>query len=395
MSIEKNSPIAEPRVNYISTQQQDSVSIINTKPMARKGAELISYQASIESSNQNNKTQNFPEIDEPLMNPDTAMVLLSVALDNAGNVDIKVSLNTLNRTLKKNEDLNKDRLKKLEDQIAKTLETAKKQKAQQAGSDIGLGFSTAAAVFGLIGSIFLAILSFGAAGPAVAAAVIGLVTVSMDIADRAVQGANNGQGIKISTVNGKEAQLEISFAGMVKRIVEQQEKDGTLIIPKGLNPEEREAYKDKLIMAMTIWVSIVVAASTVFLGGLSIGAAANAAKNIALNGAKLAEKIMSAVGEIVSKVSEAAQAVAQIGEAISSITSASYGIQLENIKFDQKMLDNQKARIEVWIKILSGEISMQQDHIKEKIENTKNLFENLSLSISNYNFSASKNFKMS
>ena len=93
---------------------------------------------------------------------------------------------------------------------------------------------------------------------------------------------------------------------------------------------------------------------------------------------------MSAVGEIVSKVSEAAQAVAQIGEAISSITSASYGIQLENIKFDQKMLDNQKARIEVWIKILSGEISMQQDHIKEKIEGTKNLFENLSISISNY-----------
>ncbi len=395
MSIEKNSPVAEPRVNYISTQQQDSLSIINTKPMARQGAELISYQASIDSSNQNNKTQNFPEIDEPLMNPDTAMVLLSVTLDNAGNVDIKVSLNTLNRTLKQNEDLNKDRLKKLEDQIAKTLEAAKKQKAQQAGSDIGLGFSTAAAVFGLIGSIFLAVLSFGAAGPAVAAAVIGLVTVSMDIADRAVQGANDGQGIKIATTNGKEAQLEISFAGMVKRIVEQQEKDGTLIIPKGLNPEEREAYKDKLIMAMTIWVSVVIAASTVFLGGLSIGAAANAAKNIALNGAKLAEKIMSAVGELVSKVSEAAQAVAQIGEAISSITSASYGIQLENIKFDQKMLDNQKTRIEVWIKILSGEISMQQDHIKEKIEGTKNLFENLSISISNYNVSAARTFKMS
>ena len=62
---------------------------------------------------------------------------------------------------------------------------------------------------------------------------------------------------------------------------------------------------------------------------------------------------------------------------------------------DQKMLDNQKARIEVWIKILSGEISMQQDHIKEKIEKTKNIFENLSTSISNYNVSASRTFKMS
>jgi hypothetical protein len=335
-------------------------------------------------------------LERPRLDPDTAAIMIAGTLENAGNISIKVSTNTLTTAIRLSEALNKEKIRKYDQNIKKTAELAAKNKEKQVASDVGLGFSTAAAIAGMIGAIFLTIFTAGGGAAAIVAAAIGLTTALMDVTDRIMQAQNNGQGVKFKALDGTDKNIEFSFAGMVKRATEQIIHDNKVnnsanpLVPKGLTKAEEEAFISKWVMGWTITVNLLVAGAAIAAGAVSLNGVAKGAKTVADNGKRLSEAISVQTAKLVAAVAESIQMINEVGGACSMIANGAYGVQLAYISFDQKELDIMKDSMDAWSKVLSGEISSNQDYISSVMEKIEESFENLATLLSNFYQSQSK-----
>ena len=358
----------------------------------RKSTDSFFFKTEISIDDQNSKQPDYiaPSIDYPQMDPETALIILNGTFEKSGLIELIVKEKRLSWSTKQNDAINIEKEKSYKKNAEKARELAAQKRDQQTAQDVALGFCVAAALFGLIGAIFATVLSGGIATPALIGAIIGFTTMSMNVADRAVQGANGGKGIKFIANDGKEKNIEISFGGMVKRIVEQQEKDGTLIIPKELKGADREAYKEKIILAMTIWVSLIVAATTIACGLLSLGSMVNAAKNVVTAGVSLGEKLIHEATTTFNTVTQLANVVVGLGEATAKLYASICGIQIAKATFQIKISDVERLLLDMLYKINDDEIKFMQRAISEGFDNQREMIENISKNIENYNISKEK-----
>jgi len=358
----------------------------------RKSTDSFFFKKENNIDDQNFKIPDYiaPSIDYPKMDPETALIILNGTFEKSGLIQLIVKEKRLSWSTKQNDAINIEKEKTYKKNAEKARELAAQKRDQQTAQDVALGFSVAAALFGLIGAIFATIFSGGIATPALVGAIIGFTMMSLNVADRAVQGANGGKGIKFIANDGKEKNIEISLGGMVKRIVEQQEKDGTLIIPKELKGADREAYKEKIILAMTIWVSLIVAATTIACGLLSLGSMVNAAKNVVTAGVSLGEKLIHEATTTFNTVTQLTNIVVGLGEATAKLYASICGIQIAKSTFQIKISDVERLLLDMLYKINDDEIKFMQRAISESFDSQREMIENISKNIENYNISKEK-----
>lgn len=217
-----------------------------------------------------------PEIDSSSMDPDTAIIILMNAFNEKSLNDINTASQLLKSNNKFTGELNKEKLIKLKDQIAKIEEEAKKKKEQQTASDIGLGFSAAAAIFAFIGALAFTVVTGGLGGPALVGASIGLTMSVLDVGTRIANASN----WTYKDGNKEDKPLDFTLGGMVKRIVEQIAIDDKNY-PPGSTNENREKMKGEIIMAVTLALNIGISVACIALSVVSLKTLSSAGKKIA------------------------------------------------------------------------------------------------------------------
>jgi hypothetical protein len=163
-----------------------------------------------------------------------------------------------------------------------------------------------------------------------------------------------------------------------------------LIIPKELKGADREAYKEKIILAMTIWVSLIVAATTIACGLLSLGSMVNAAKNVVTAGVSLGEKLIHEATTTFNTVTQLTNIVVGLGEATAKLYASICGIQIAKSTFQIKISDVERLLLDMLYKINDDEIKFMQRAISESFDSQREMIENISKNIENYNISKEK-----
>jgi F0F1-type ATP synthase assembly protein I len=318
---------------------------------------------------------------QPNMDPDTAVVILMNMIDKSGDANAKNSMEGLQADLKRSEKLNSTRMKNYSDSVKKAAEAAAKQKDQQTASDVGLGFQVAGAVFGLLGAILLTMFTLGGGAAAIVGAVIGMTTTVLDVGTRIAKAT--GATYDDPRDPKKKEALDITIGGAVKRAIEQAEANNAIYIPPGMDDKQKKQYLSNVTMGMTITMNLLVAATSVLCGGLSI-AGAGKAVGMAKEATSLSEKVIGSAAQLFGKVANASQIVSDAGGAASMITKGAYGIQIANITFEKNELDNQKTRMDAWQSVLSNDMQSQQSYIANQFKSISSLYEDMSTLVSNY-----------
>lgn len=332
---------------------------------------------------------NPPVIDTPVMDPDTAIIVMMSMSDKLNTLDVKNSLASLKSKNEFRKTISEEKIKLLVKNIEEVKKQQETKKSQQVGEDVGLGMGTAGAVLGLIGAIFLAMVTFGGGGLAVAAAVVGLVMSSLDVGTRIAEAT----GATYLDADKNEKPLDITLGGMVKRITEQivhDDKD----FPPGSTPENREQKIAEIVMGMTIFLSVLVAAATIACSAGSMHLAAKAAKDIVGKGIDGAKTVISSLSQqqarFAGNITQILQISAEFTEAVSMVTSGAYGIQLAFNTFDIKELDVQKKQFDNSINLLNDQISTNQDNLKFRVETSSKNYEDFAGVLANCYNSQSK-----
>ncbi len=326
---------------------------------------------------------------QPNLDPDTAAVILMDMIDKSGDADAKNSMQLMSAQFARSEKLNSARLKSFSDSLQKAAEAAAKKKDQQTMSDVGLGFQVAGAVFGLIGAILLTAFTAGLGAGAIVGAIIGLTTTVLDVGTRIAK-ATDAKYDDPRDPKNKQA-LDITIGGMVKMAIERAEANGHIYIPPELNAEQKKEYLSKVTMGVTITMNLLVAATTIAMGGLSIHQAGKAAAKIAQDGSSMGAKVAGSATQLFAKVASGAQIVSDVGGATTMITKGAYGINIAHITFEKNELDNQKTRMDVWQSILSNDMQSIQNAIANRIKDTSAMYEEMAALVSIHSQSRSNN----
>lgn len=321
-------------------------------------------------------------LSQPNLDPDTAAVILMDMINKSGEADTKNSMEVLVASFKRSEKLNSTRMQNYSDSVKKAAEAAAKKKAQQTASDIGLGFQVAGSVFALLGAILLTAFTLGGGGFAIAGAIIGLTTTILDVGTRIAKATNATYDDPRDKKN-KQA-LDITIGGAVKRAIEQAEANGAIAIPRGMNDEQKKKYLSEVTMGLTITMNLLVAATTVAMGGLSIHAAGKAAAKMAQDTANTGVKVAGSATQLFAKIANGAQIVSDVGNATSMVTKGAYGINIAHITFEKNELDNQKTRMDTLQSILSNDMQSLQNAIASLVELINELYEGMATNVANY-----------
>lgn len=326
---------------------------------------------------------------QPNLDPDTAAVVLMDMIDKSGDADTKNSMEMLVASFKRSEKLNSARLQSYSDSIKKAAETAAKKKDQQTMSDVGLGFQVAGAILGLLGAILLTAFTLGGGAFAIAGAIIGLTTTVLDVGTRIAK-ATDAKYDDPRDPKNKQA-LDITIGGMVKMAIERAEANGHIYIPPELNTEQKKEYLSKVTMGVTITMNLLVAATTIAMGGLSIQAAGKAALKGAQDGASLSSKVAGSAAQLFSKVASGGQIVSDVGGATTMVTKGAYGINIAHITFEKNELDNQRTRMDAWQSILSNDMQSIQNSISNRVKDIGSMYEDMASLIALHAQSRSNN----
>ncbi len=342
----------------------------------------------------------------PNMDFETAILVVDGLLQKLGDSQVADAKRTLTVKEKKISAFSAERMKKIEDRIDRIRSQAAAEKKKQTGADVGLGFSTAATVIGILG--FLAtVLTGGLALPfligAAVGTAIGAVTTGMDVANRIVQADPNATE---TDPFGNKRHKEVSF-GRAFRLA-QEDNESRLIKASGRDISSLpEAEKEKLTQrwqktesdgntAMTVILvaatvacalpSIVSGIKDIIKNGLSAalkGAAST--KDITQNTVETTKKILDLKKSAALAVAEATEAAASVASSVGDITSGAYGLQLADINFDIKTIDNEKNLYDSLTQYEQNTVNFMLDHIEKVMDMLEQFTTNTATSISNLN----------
>jgi hypothetical protein len=370
-------------------------SAVPNENKTQKNTNLGIETISVDVKEKNTQKINRPIIDAPDMDPDTAVVLLMNVLNQKNIHDVNAVSQLLKSNNKFNTELNKEKLIKMQEQIAKIAEEAKKKQQAQTTSDIGLGFSSAAAIFSFIGALAFTIVTLGFGLPALAAATIGLVMSVLDVGTRIAKATN-------STYNDayqNKQPLDITLGGMVKRIVEQTAYDcekQNIDYPAGSTKENREQKKAELITAATIGINVSISLLCIACSLISLKSLASAGKDIEAATKGTAKKFIEAIqkaadlkidkqaARLTSAVADTAGVIVEMGNSSTDITLGILELELAKITLQKSNYENEIKTLSSIAQMNQSDISSNQALLQNLIEASGKLYEDFSGVLSNY-----------
>ena len=342
----------------------------------------------------------------PNMDFETAILVVDGLLQKLGDSQVAGAKRTLTAKEKKISEFAGERMKKIQDRIDRIRSQGEAEKKRQTSADVGLGFSTAATVIGIL-AFFATVLTGGLALPfLVAAAVgtaIGAVTTGMDVANRIVKADPNATE---TDPFGNKRHKEVSFGRAFRLIQEAQDtqrvKDAGGDISK-MPQAEKDAITKRwektesdgntamtvILVAATIACalpSIVSGIKDIIKNGLSaVLKSTTGTKEITQNTVETTKKVLSLRNSAALAVAEATEAAASVGGSVADITSGSYGLQLADINFEIKTIDNQKNHYDALTQYEQNTVDYMLDHIEKLMDMLEQFTTNTATSISNLN----------
>lgn len=313
----------------------------------------------------------LPTIPSPSMDPDTAAVFMMAIMSQVSESESKGIMQIMESNMNTNDLLNKEIFKNMSDNIKKAAEIANQRKSQQISNDIGLGFSTAAAILGLIATVALSVFSLGVGAPAVIAAALGVGQAMMSIADRIAESTD----AKWKKSDGTEARIKISWEGMMERIMDNRD-----LIPQAIKDKGDDAvkkYQQEITMAYSIALTITMLGASLLAGFASVAGNASKVADAVQNAAKLGAKLNVHIANWTSQSTEAISAGAQVVEAASMIVSGSYGVSIAVINFEMKEADNKKNYFFAMQEALNQYLDSNRDAIAKNIETLGSAYETM------------------
>jgi hypothetical protein len=346
------------------------------------------------------------ELIPPNMDFETAVLVMEGLFQKLGDSQVADAKRSLTTKEKKITEYAGERMKKIQDRIDRIRSQAEAEKKKQTGADVGLGFSTAATAIGIL-AFFATVLTGGLALPfLVAAAVgtaIGTITTSMDVANRIVQADPNATE---TDPFGNKRHKEVSF-GRAFRLA-QEDQESKLIAASGGDisklPEDKKAEMTKrwqktesdgntamtvILVAATIACalpSIVSGIKDIIKNGLSaVLKGASSTKEITQNTVETTKKVLDLKKSAAIAIAEATEAAASVAGSVGDITSGAYGLQLADINFDIKTIDNQKTLYDALSRQEQNTVDFMLDHIEKIMDMLEKFTTNTATSISNLN----------
>ena len=342
----------------------------------------------------------------PNMDFETAILVVDGLMQKLGDSQVSDAKRTLTVKEKKISAYAGERMKKIQDRIDRIRTQGEAEKKRQTGADVGLGFSTAATVLGIL-AFFATVLTGGLALPfLVAAAVgtaIGAVTTGMDVANRIVQADPNATE---TDPFGNKRHKEVSF-GRAFRLI-QEAQDTQLVKDAGGDITKLpQAEKDKLTQrwqktetdgntAMTVILvaatiacalpSIVSGIKDIIKNGvMAVIKGTSSAKEITQNTVETTKKVLSLRNSAALAVAEATEAAASVGGSVADITSGAYGLQLADINFDIKTIDNEKNLYDALTQYEQNTVDYMLDFVEKIMDMLEQFTANTSTSMANLN----------
>jgi len=342
----------------------------------------------------------------PNMDFETAILVVDGLLQKLGDSQIVDAKRTITVKEKKVSAYAEERMKKIQDRIDRIRSQAAAEKKKQTGADVGLGFSTAATVIGILG--FLAtVLTGGLALPfligAAVGTAIGALTTGMDVANRIVQADPNATE---TDPFGNKRHKEVSF-GRAFRLA-QEDNETRLIKASGRDISSLpEAEKEKLTQrwqktesdgntAMTVILvaatvacalpSIVSGIKDIIKNGLSAALKGVAStKEITQNTVETTQKILQLQKTAALAIAEATEAAASVLASVADITSGTYGLQLADINFEIKTIDNEKNLYDALSQFEQNNMDFMLSFIEKVLDMLEKFTTDTASSVSNLN----------
>lgn len=311
-------------------------------------------------------------IPEPKMDPDTAAVFMMALLSQVSDSQSKGNMQIIISNMNQNDALNNEIFKNMSENIKRVAEIAAQQKAKQASSDIGLGFNVAGAIFGLLGSVALAVFSLGIGAPAVIAAGLGVFQAVMGVSDRIAQ-AVDAQWTKS---DGTKASIKISWEGMMERIM-----DNPDLIPQSIKDKGEDAvkkYQQDVTLAYSIGLTIAMLGASLLAGFSSVFGGASKVIDATQRAVTLGSKIGVQIANRTAQATEMISSAAETVDAASMIVSGGYGVSIAIINFDMKEADNKKNHFFAMQEALNQHLDSTRDAIAKSIENLGSAYETMS-----------------
>jgi hypothetical protein len=342
----------------------------------------------------------------PNMDFETAILVLDGLLQKLGDSQVAGAKRTLTVKEKKIAEFAGERMKKIQDRIDRIRSQGEAEKKQQTGADVGLGFSTAATVLGIL-AFFATVLTGGLALPfLVAAAVgtaIGAVTTGMDVANRIVKADPNATE---TDPFGNKRHKEVSF-GRAFRLIQEAQDTQRVKDAGGDISKMPQAEKDKITQkwektesdgntAMTVILvaatiacalpSIVSGIKDIIKHGLSAVLKGTAStKEITQNTVETTKKVLSLRNSAALAVAEATEAAASLSGSVADIASGAYGLQLADINFQIKTIDNQKNLFDALTQYEQNTVDYMLDFVEKVLDMLEKFTTDTSTSMANLN----------
>jgi hypothetical protein len=291
-----------------------------------------------------------------LMRMDPA-ILISIVNDVLVKLDEKqmaTFASQLERAQPKYEKILDSRLQTIETQYQKQKEAKETERKNQIAADVQLGLGVAMTIFGIIASI----LSAGAlSGLMVAGLAVGAAMTTLDVVNRGLKAGEVKYDDPLDKTGSKKNQLDISIGGLVKMAVEQSAANNTFFYPPEVAKGGKEAmdkYRNEVIMGVTIFLSIAIAAGSIALSAGGIAALKNAAKagndaaSVAKDTASTASKFTKfaeAHSSSIQLITQTSDVAADIINLSASIYQGANTIVMADTTFDMKMAEAQANRL--------------------------------------------------
>jgi len=365
------SPSGGGNVNSNASLSDNAVSVQRAKLGESLFSNVINLQDRYQGSVLLPKSIFLPTIPAPSMDPDTAAVFMMALMSQVSESESKGIMQIMVSNMKTNDSLNKEIFKNMSDNIKKATEIANQRKSQQISNDVGLGFSTAAAILGLIATVALSVFSLGVGAPAVIAAALGVGQAMMSVADRIAESTE----AKWKKSDGTEARIKISWEGMMERIMDNRD-----LIPQAIKDKGDDAvkkYQQEITMAYSIALTITMLGASLVAGFASVTGNASKVADAVQNAAKLSAKLNVHIANWTSQATEAISSGAQVVEAASMIVSGSYGVSIAVINFEMKEADNQKNYFFAMQEAVNQYLDSNRDAIAKNIETLGSAYETM------------------
>lgn len=298
-------------------------------------------------------------IPAPNMDPDTAAVFMMALMSQVSESETKGMMQNIESNMTTKDARNQEVFKIMSDNIKKATEIANQQKSKKISDDIGLGFSTAAAILGLVA---MAVFSFGIGVPAIIGAALGVGMAMMSVADRIAEATD----AKWEKSDGTEARIKISWEGMMERIMDNRD-----LIPQAIKDKGEDGikkYQQDITMAYAIGLTIMMLGASLVAGFASVSGSASRLADAVEKASTLGAKVGVTIAARISQGTEIASSSMQVVESASMIVSGGYGISIAFINFDMKEADNQKNYFSAMQDALNKYLDSTRDAIAKNIE---------------------------